>query len=693
MCRMCHGGCGVLITTEDGRVSEIKGDPGNPNNRGFLCAKGRASIEHLYAAERLTQPLRRTGRRGTGKFEPITWEDAYAETASRLDEVRVKDGPEAVVFAQGTDRNYQEWLFRFANSFGSPNVLGPAHVCFYPRVMAGIMTCGAFTFCDYEGSPELVVVWGCNKTVTHGDGVIGIRLAAAVSGGTRLIVVDPRRTHLAARAEHFLQLRPGTDAALALGMLHVVIDEDLVDTAFVSQHTDGFDALAEHVRQYEPETTERLTGVPADDVVAASRAYARASSAAIELGTGAQQNKNSFSAARATLLLSAITGNVDRPGGDVIWEPSGIVGRRSLPRTEALPATQSEKRLGGDRHRILSMSGWAHPGSVWTAILEGVPYPVRALAVFGSNLLVSYADAQRVRAALERVDFLMVSDLVLTPTAAMADIVLPASSWLERDQIVEHAHYVAARRRFAQIGQSVSDEEMLTELAHRLGLDGFWEHADDSLDARLAPIGLAWKDLVAQYYRANDLTYYKYRQHGFGTRSGRLAIYSEGLRRFGYEPLPTYHAPNPLADGEYILTSAHSPFYFNSEFRHLPSLRSKEPHPTAEIHPDTASRVGVSDGDWVAITANGSRVLLRTKISDRVTSGVVCASASWWYPERGSDPGALESNLNELTRNDDESPEMGSSNFRGITCSLHRVDGSVGESEQTRQVIRRGHEA
>src|SRR5918994_5704340 len=310
---MCHGGCGALVTVTDDRVLSITGHPDNPNNEGFLCAKGRASIEHATHPDRLTRPLRRIGRPGSGRFVPIDWDTALSEVAGRLAQARRRDGAESVVFAQGTDRNYQEWLFRFANAFGSPNVLGPAHVCFYPRVMAGILTLGGFTFCDYENDPDLVVLWGSNKAATHGDGVIGTRLLSAVSRGTRMIVIDPRRTQLAARAEIWLRPRPGTDSALALGLLHAVIAGGRFDREFVERHTTGFDQLAEHVRESPPDRVAALTGVPAEQIEAAAQAYATASSAAIELGTGTAQHKSSFHTPRAAILLAAICGNLDRP--------------------------------------------------------------------------------------------------------------------------------------------------------------------------------------------------------------------------------------------------------------------------------------------------------------------------------------------------------------------------------------------
>lgn len=683
ICRMCHGGCGVIVDLQDGRVAGIAGDKDNPNNRGFLCAKGRASLEHLSHPDRLQYPLRRFGAKGSNEFRRITWEEAYEAIVSEMNAARLGAGPETVVLAQGTDRNYQEWLFRFANSFGSPNVLGPAHVCFYPRMMAGILSMGDFTFCDYEGTPECLLVWGSNKIMTHGDGVIGTRLLAAQKRGTELIVIDPRKTEMARRAKYWLQVRPGTDTALALAMINVIINSRKFDADFVQEHTVGFELLAQHVQPYTPDTVSEITSVPSSLIREAACFYAEAKSAAIDAGTGIEQNRGSFHIARALCILSGISGNIDRPGGDVIWNPSGIVGRRAFPLTETLPESQRRKRLGSERYRILGMSSWAHPEAVWKAILDGEPYPIRMMMVFGSNLLVSYADSDRIYAALQKLPFLVVAELFMTPTAAMADIVLPVSGWLERDQVVEHAHYTAARRQLAQLGECRSDEQIMMDVANRLGLSGsFWKSLPAALDHKVAPIGDDWSTFASRHYRANDLKYFKYRTQGFRTRNGKFNLYCEGLHKLGYSPLPTYiPVVGKVSSGRnYLLTSAHSRFYFNSEFRNLEALRKREPSPTIEIHPETAAIENLSPNGWVNVIANGKSARFRARITDGIAPGVVCVSSNWWYPELPFAESWRKSNVNRLTANGDENEEMGSSNFRGIMCSLEPVTEGDGQA-------------
>lgn len=225
VCRMCHGGCGALVCVEGGKAVKIEGDPSHPISRGYLCAKGLASLELAYHPDRLRYPLRRAGKRGEGKWLRVSWEGALSDIAHRLLEVKERYGAEAVVFAHGTNREYLHMVYRLAHAFGSPNITSPGYVCYYPRVAGSIITCGGLPVADYDGGPRCVMIWGCNPIHTSPDEYCAAQVLRALERKPRLIVVDPRRTWLASKADLWLQLRPGTDAALALGMLNVVVEE------------------------------------------------------------------------------------------------------------------------------------------------------------------------------------------------------------------------------------------------------------------------------------------------------------------------------------------------------------------------------------------------------------------------------------------------------------------------------------
>ena len=675
ICRMCHGGCGVVITLKNGRVQSIIGDKDNPNSKGFICLKGKASIELLYHPDRLKYPMKRVGKRGGGQFKTIDWDEAICIVAENCISYRGEYGAESMVMCQGTDRNYQEWIFRFANTFGTPNVLGPAHICFYPRLMASIFTFGEFTFPDFESVPECIVAWGSNKMNGSSDGVVGIRLLEAVENGSQLVVIDPKRTRLAEKAKYWLQIKPGTDVVLALGMINMIIQNEWFDKDFVNDYTVGFDELREYASEYSLEKVSNITWVPPDLIEKVTHMYARANSAAFDLGTGVTQNKNSFDTIRSVYIISGICGNIDEPGGDIIWQPSNIIGRRKFPLTEHLSEKQASKRLGSDKYKILAMTGWVPPEAVWDAILTKKPYPVKGILIFGSNLLTNYANSKIIYKALQQVDFSLVTDLFLTPTAQMADIVLPASSWLERDQIVEFNSFIAARRKIAQVDDCKSDEEIINLLAAKMGLgEYFWNSVEDALDFKLKPIGYNWKQFVEKSYIANDLEYSKYRTKGFKTKNNKFNIYNEGLKRMGYPPLPQYIPINEVYSSGYILSSGHLPFSFNSEFRNVDSLRNKEPFPYIYIHPLSAEKEGIRDGEWVIVYTdqNYDGVRLLVKISDNIDPRVIYITAAWWYPELEFSEAWTKSNINMITTDECADLQMGASNLRGIICKIRK---------------------
>ena len=275
-CRGCHGVCQVLVHTEDGRVTKVTGDPESPTSRGYICPKGQAAPELLYHPDRITTPLRRTGERGQNRWMRISWEEALGEMTEKFGRIRQENGPEFLAIAQGTGRPYTEFTIRFANAFGTPNFVGPGHVCYLPRIMASGMTLGRLPVADIYGfggeAPACILIWGCN--ITHSgaaDGMCGGMLERAIKKAQKVIVIDPRRIGPAEKADYWLRIRPGTDAALALAMIHTVIRENLFNHDFVENYTFGFDKLIEHVNTFTPEWASSITRIPAETIQSVAR--------------------------------------------------------------------------------------------------------------------------------------------------------------------------------------------------------------------------------------------------------------------------------------------------------------------------------------------------------------------------------------------------------------------------------------
>ena len=687
ICRMCHGGCGALIHVKDGKAVKVEGDPSHPVSRGYMCAKGLASLQLAYHPSRLRHPLRRVGRRGEGKWLRVSWEEALEDIAHRLLEVKERYGAEAVVFAHGTNREYLHMVYRLAHAFGSPNITSPGYVCYYPRVAASIITCGGLPIADYEGNPRCIMVWGCNPIHTSPDEYCASQILRALENEPRLIVVDPRETWLASKADLWLQLRPGTDAALALGMLNVLIEEELYDRDFVEKWTVGFDKLVDRVKPYTPAKVEEVTWVPADKVKEAARLYASTKPACIHWGVKIEQNLNCTSTIRALVALMAITGNLDVPGGNVLHSPPPVARFTEFMLVHALPEEQRRKRLGG-MHRLASMGSVVPPMHVVKAILTGEPYPVKAMVVFGSNPLLTWPNSKLVKEALLKLDFLVVVDLFMTPTAELANYVLPAASWLEIDDVAFYfyrAGYVMARRKAIEVEECWSDHKIIIELAKRLGLrQAFWDSVEEYLDYVLAPSGMKWKEFAEVGFLRAPLRYRKYEEEGFKTPSGKVELHSSILESWGFDPLPSYVEPpetpysRPDLAEKYPLiltTGARSPYFFHSEYRQLSSLRELQPDPQVEIHPETAAALGIKDGDWVWIEAPRGRIKQRAKLTRGIHPKVVSAQHGWWFPEEpGPEHGCFKSNVNVLTSSDPPfDPCVGASILNSLLCRVYKV--------------------
>lgn len=680
---MDHGGCGLLVSVEHGRLKRVKGDVACPHgSAGYLCAKGAALQERLASPERLTRPLRRRGPRGGGAWEEMTWEEALDFVAANLARVREEAGPEAVAFMQGAPKGLEYLaLFRFAHAFGSPNVVTPAGVCFMPRVAAGLLTCGFYPLPDYTAGPACILVWGSNVTATNADGVLAATVRRALKKRPKLIVVDPRRTALAARADHWLRLRPGADAALALAMLKVIVEEGRYDHTFVRQWTVGFQDLKSRLNRYSLESLARVTWVPAAEIAAAARSYAANRPACLQWGNALDQLADSVAAARALLILSAICGNLETPGGDVRPPALSLLkGSEFILR----PPERGGRPILSHAYPLARSLGFVPYQLAIEAMLTARPYPLKAAYLQGTNPLLTYPEARKAYEALSNLDFVAVADLFLTPTAALADVVLPVATRLEHADLAFYTQpfgRVIARPKVVDPPAGcLSDLAILASLAARLGFGHlFWESEEACLDAILAPAGKDFAQMKEELVLAGAVKYFSYRERGFRTPSGKVEIASSRLADLGQDPLPAPRLDLPAPSRTYplLFTSAKSPYYFHSANRHLPRLRRREPVPCLELHPETAERYNIKEGDPVLLETPKGKIVQRAKLNPDLHPDVVVASFGWWFPERGPADlyGWEEANLNLLTSAAPPyEPLVGSLPLRGIPCAVSRAD-------------------
>jgi len=683
-CRSCHGGCGVLVTVRDNKVINIKGDPDSPINRGSLCIKGKKYHSITHHPDRLTTPLRKKN----GIFEPVSWDEALDDIAERFLEIKKEFGPEALSIGFGTSRENDIFVYRFANLFGTPNVLTAGHMCYGPRVILGIAMAGNHNIVDYEGKPECVVVWGANPLNSSPDEYKGFDLARAIKRGARIICIDPRRSTVAKNADQWLRITPGTDGALAWGMINVIIDRGLYDENFVTNYGHGWERFRQRAKKYPLSWAAAKTGLSEDEIISAAETYASIKPAGIHWGVALEQTKNCTNTIRLLLSLMAMTGNLDRPGGNVLFPRNPLMPYKFQSLSDQLPEEQNIKRLGGNRFRLADRIMLLNPKAVWDAILEEKPYPVKALYLISTNPLVSRANARQVKAALEKVDFLVVQDFFLTPTAREADYVLPASTWLEHDYIGDmwkrHGRAVV-RQKAVQVGEARSDYDILNDLGKRCtNPKHWWPTMKDALNDFLASSGLTWEDFCIRGYLEGERRFRKYKVKGFSTRTRKFEFYSTMMEDMNYDPLPGYVDPpetpwsNPELAKQYpvqLITGARIPAFFHTENRQLGPLRSTHPDPLVEIHPNKAKEKGIAGGDWVKISSPRGSVKLKALITDRVPENVVSADHGWWFPEKKDDLGWDQSNIDILTDNDLDSCDqaMGATNLRVLLCDISKA--------------------
>jgi anaerobic selenocysteine-containing dehydrogenase len=640
--RMDHGGCGLRVQVEDGKIVKVEGDPDSPLNRGTICAKGIAQVERLNHPDRLRHPLKRMGERGDGKWERISWEEALTTISQRI----LQADRRSIAFAQGTPKGLELYMMiRLANLLKVPTMVTPGSICHMPRETAAMITCGFFPVPDYDHPPALVLVWGSNLFQTNEEGIIGSQLRRVLDRGAKLMTIDPRRTQLSNRADLWIQPKPGTDLALALGMLKVIVEDGLYDQAFVDQWTVGFPELQEHLKGYSLEALAEITWVPGEKIVEAARLYARTQPACIQWGNAIEHNIHSVQTARALMILKAISGNLDSPGGNVNRPSPPTLRPGDFVQSKGFP--EKREQLLAPEFRLAAMMGFTPSQTVVKAILSGKPYPIRMMYIQGGNPLLSYANATETYLALKKLDFLAVAEIFLTPTAQLADIVLPTATNFEFDDMghygMPHGFLLARPKVVDPPGECRPDLLILNELGKKCGLEkSFWPDLRPCLDEVLKPAGLDYEGFKRAGILKGNWKYKSYERNGFGTPSKKVEIFCSRLKDWGYDPLPTYRQefsvpdsdPHRMGNYPLILTSAKDPCYFHSAYRNLPSLRKLSPDPIVLIHPQTAGEMGVGGGDWVLIETRQGTIRQKAALNSDLDPRVVVAAYGWWFPER-----------------------------------------------------------
>ena len=720
----CHPvGCGVkFYVNKDGILEKVEGDENQPITQGRLCVRCLTLPDFTYHPDRVIYPMKRAKEdRGKNKWERTTWEDAYNIIEENIGRIKKEHGPESIVVFGGTGREGGPMCGPYGMAMiGTPNACytQSGYACYIPRVAAATYVAGVtYPEMDYAGGlpgryedpaykvPEVMVAWGKEPLPSNGDGFFGHSVIDCMKRGSKLISIDPRTNWLATRATYHLALRPGTDTALGMAMLNIIIQEDLYDHDFVDRFCYGFEQLAERVATMPAEKAAEICGLDVEDIYGATRMYANASNAAILWSLAIDQKANGAQAGHCILSLEAITGNMDIPGGQLLGDVNDSLGDLGFGWKELGPELQN-KIIGLKEYpAYVGMVLNSHADLTLEAMETGVPYEIHGGFIASTNLLAGTCAAQpkRWHDAMQKLDFVFAADCWITPTVqCCADVILPIASFAERQSMVG-THYGASPNMLGsvvdavKVGETKGDLEIQYELGTRLNPGTYARFANFEefrAEFRMGNCGMTYEELKEKVVYQREVNYRKYEtgrlrpdgQPGFNTPTGRIELYSTMFRQFGEDPLPYYEEPqqSPVSTPElmdeypFVLTTgARTYAYFHSEGKQIPLLRELNPDPLLEIHPKDAAKLGIADGEWVNVENQFGKCELKARVVPVVKPGVVHAQHGFWFPEEdGEEPhlfGVWRSNINELVPHKNVGKLGFGAPFKCLICKVEKI--------------------
>ena len=690
LCAICSPSmhCGVDCYVKDGKIIRVEGTPDHPFNHGKLCTKGSSLRNYVYRKDRIKTPLKRVGERGEGKFEPISWDEAYDIIAEKLLATREKYGANSVAFFSGYCKWYRPVFHRFAHVFGSVNFGTDDCCCSGSMVIAHKVTAGTVGGPDM-GHANTYLGWNYDGYYSNHLSVGGVQALKARGG--KVIVIDIRKTPAAKNlADIFLQIKPGTDGALALGMGKLIIDNGWADMDYVNKYVYGFEQYKELAQQYPLDKVAEITGLDPNDIYEATKLFATNGPACTNFSASALVHHiNGFNTQRAIVCLEALTGNFDRPGGNVpgtatyIHKQAGFRSREEEFRSDRYPK-DGPVRIGGERFPLWETQFDEFQGmDLQRQIEEGTPYPVKAVFALGMNAKMFPQTDRLLKTMAEKLDFFVDADLFMTMTAKYADIVLPACSSLERGEIKAYGggYLFYTNPVIPPLYESKSDTDILCDLARKMdlddpylkgGYDACMEWIFDGIGISIAELKKAGKPTkipIAKWPQPVG----EMLKNGFPTKTGKIEFYSTAIEeidpKYGLDPLPSYR--DPLEDQNDSETKEKYPFYLctgarlahtlHSRTQETPWLRSLLPDPTCEVNWDDAARLGIKNGDWAILSSPYGEIRLRVKTTGKIEPGVILSLH-----------GYTEANVNELIGRDHLDPYSGYPGFKGMRCNIRK---------------------
>ena len=702
ICGVCDAGCGVNIHLVNGKITRQTMLKGHPSNA--ICRRGIQADEVIYSDDRLLYPQRRIGERGEGRFERISWDQAYVIWIAGLEKIKKEYGPEAVCMYTGrgnfefglqeafppagtTESSASSVLF----PWGSPNTTGVGALCFVAHGMIAPQACYGAHYrhvADDLGNADFILIWGANPETDSPPGKMKY-IHKAVNNGVRVVSIDHRRSETAKAANtEWIGIRPGTDGALAHGIMREMINRDLYDKDFVHKWTHGFNELAKYVQDFTPERVEDITGVPASSVIDLAEAVSRSKACSILMYTGLEYSNGGVQSIRAVLSIQALAGQIDTHGGKIFKMPNRVQHNRIT----TAPPENSKKPFGADKYPLYyQLRNEAHGVDLPMAILRNDPYPVRGLIASGTSLVTSWAGADIWHKALAALDFLVVVNRFPTADTRYADLVLPASTPYESTSYEVQDGWAQLRPQLIEpLGEARSDYSIYTGLASRLGYGDRWPKNDEEkVRHGLEGTGVTFEMLkdnpIGLPIPQPEMKYKKYEtgelradgKPGFETPTGKFEFTSEWYRANGYEPLPVYTEPKegPVAAKELTVkyplvfnSGARMQSTFRSQHLNIPSLIKMQDKPLVWIHFTDALARDIEDGDDVWVVSPRGKVRFWAHVTNDIVPGVVEANMGGGGPVG---PKAWqEANVNTLTDSDNRDPISGFPVYKALLCNV-----------------------
>ena len=737
LCHSSHERCGLLATVVDGKLAKLEGNPQCPINQGRVCERIKYIPEWHDHEKRINFPLKRVGERGSGKWQRITWEQAATEIAEKLHAIIDEYGPSSVILQRGTGRTDEWYASLFFNLMGSPNVnVGACDICWCPTMTVDSMIYGQFAAPSAGPNTEVILTWGKNLMESGDFPETWQQLDCLALGKAKIIVVDPRCIDFVQRAELWLQLRPGTDGALAAGLLNVIVEEELYDKDFIEKWAHGFDKFKERIKEYTPEKVAQITWVKPEKIRAAARMWANARPGTCGWGLAVDTiGRNATDANRLKGFLRAICGNLNVPGGTSLVAPHYLKFRHTndLCRPDLLPKSarhtcgqdtfpvhtwasyelisEAQKRVYHRDYTGVQNYNVSAPSAItYNAMITGQPQAIKASFIQAGNPFSMVSDTKQTYKALKCLDLIVTHEYFMTPAAALSDYVLPGATWLERPLCFPYTLWGAAdiqlwgkravdpmyERKdnygfWKAIAEKFFPEDIVKEYWH-------WKDKEEVAVWIMEPLGYkTFEECVERPYlhpgpeRWHEDTDPETGQlYGFATRTGKVEFDCEILKQLCGEDagIPDYEEPfeSPVRTPELykqypLILIAGSRFmpYYHSEYRQVEGFRKRYRDPFFEINFQTAGELGIGDGDWCWIETQRGKCLERAKLSTGILPKAVALQHGWWYPELPMEEpwlgGWFMSNANMLTDKEPENcdPYAGGFNIKQGLCKVYKA--------------------